>query len=277
MWMIVICTKINIKLCKNKQINFQFKCRTKRRLHLVGRALSYYCPQSNLPSSTYWHYHHASQETSLHSHAEVSPPRKDGGAGYKGKRGGKSIETGRAASEKVKLGGWSACRATADVEKVAERKSRSCEPGHSWNYQPGHISPPAIDLYSVFNPAQECNIAWTLKAESLSSTSKQFDKRCFSSQSTITILWKIHLFSGSSFFGLKMKLKIHTRVIFIWFCSTALFVKTNRIFSHVNFPTTPQITLWLNLIYILPSFLCMTINEFLFVEELWWRWKAIAY
>ena len=70
-----------------------------------------------------------------------------------------SIETGRAASEKVKLGGWSACQATADVEKVAERKSRSCEPGHSWNYQPGHISPPEIDHYYVSNPAQECRIA----------------------------------------------------------------------------------------------------------------------
>ena len=62
-------------------------------------------------------------------------------------------------AEKVKLGGWSACRVTADVEKVAERKSRSCEPGHSWNYQPGHISPPEIDHYSVSNPAQECRIA----------------------------------------------------------------------------------------------------------------------
>ena len=158
------------------------------RLNLVGRGLSYHCPQSNLPSSTYWHYHHASQGTSLHSHAEVSPPRKDGGAGYKGKRGGESIETGRAASEKVKLGGWSACQATADVEKVAERKSRSCEPGHSWNYQPvhisphvqsssGHISPPEIDHYSVSNPAQECRIAWIKKAESLSSTSNPFEKK----------------------------------------------------------------------------------------------------
>ena len=197
-WMIVFCAKINIKLCKTQQINFQVLVKLGikgvcLRLNLVGRGLSYHCPQSNLPSSTYWHYHHASQETSLHSHAEVSPPRKDGGAGYKGKRGGESIETGRAASEKVKLGGWSACRVTADVEKVAERKSRSCEPGHSWNYQPGHISPPEIDHYYVSNPAQECRIASILKAESLSSTSKQFDKNCFSSQNTITILCIIHL------------------------------------------------------------------------------------
>ena len=53
-----------------------------------------------------------------------------------------SIETGRAASEKVKLGGWSACRVTADVEKVAERKSRRCEPGNQ------------VTFHLMFNPAQ---------------------------------------------------------------------------------------------------------------------------
>ena len=45
-------------------------------------------------------------------------------------------------AEKVKLGGWSACRVTADVEKVAERKSRSCEPGNQ------------VTFHLMFNPAQ---------------------------------------------------------------------------------------------------------------------------